>query len=244
MSNITELKEKYLKPIFAETNAKRTKQWPVNSDNLAQYIDHTILKPDATDEEIIKVCIEAEEYKFRSVCVNPVNAKLAKSNLPTVDLCCVVGFPLGQNSTKITVAEAKQAIDDGAVEIDMVINVGWLKSKKYDEVEADIAAVADVCHQNGAILKVILETCLLTDEEKIMACILSMNANADFVKTSTGFSSGGATVEDVKLMREVVGENLGVKASGGVRDSEKAIAVINAGANRIGASSSIKIIGK
>lgn len=244
MNRIVELKEKYLKTKFVEINAKRSKQWPVPTEDLAIYIDHTILKADASDEAVTKVCAEAEEHKFRSVCVNPVNAALAKTNLPNVDLCCVVGFPLGQNSTEITVAEAKKAIADGAVEIDMVINNGWMKSQKYADVEADITAVAEACHQNGAILKVIIETCLLTGDEKIIACILSMNANADFVKTSTGFNTGGATVEDIALMRETVGENLGVKASGGVRDRAAAIAMLKAGANRIGASAGIKIIQK
>ena len=217
---------------------------PDDFSDLAKYIDHTILKPEATIDEIKKVCEEAEEYKFRSVCVNPGNVKMAKSFLQTVDLCSVVGFPLGANTTKIKCAETELAIKEGAVEIDMVINLGLLKSRKYSEVLADIEAVCDVCHLQGAILKVIIETCLLTEREKIIACLLAKKAGADFVKTSTGFSGGGATVEDIKLMREIVGPKMGVKASGGVRTKEQALEMLRAGANRIGASSSLKIIGK
>ncbi len=217
-------------------------QLPDDLNNLAQYIDHTILKADASDNEIIDICTQAEEFKFRSVCVNPVNASLAKKHLPTVDLCCVVGFPLGQSSSEIKAQEAWKAIRDGANEIDMVINVGWLKSKKYDMVLSDIKAVSDVCNAENITLKVIIETCLLTDEEKVIACLLSKKANAHFVKTSTGFSIGGAKVEDIELMRKVVGPKLGVKASGGVRTRETALAMLKAGANRIGASSSISII--
>ncbi len=217
-------------------------QLPDDYENLNKYIDHTILKPDATPEDIIKVCNEAEKYKFRSVCVNPCYVKLAKENLPTIDVCSVIGFPLGANTTAIKAAEAKLAIEQGAKEIDMVINIGLLKSGDYDEVYEDILRVSNTVHSNGAILKVIIETCLLDYEEKVIACLLSKKAGADFVKTSTGFSSGGAEVEDVKLMRKVVGNKMGVKASGGIRDREKAIAMLKAGANRIGASSSIKII--
>lgn len=211
-------------------------------EQLAGMIDHTILKPDATEEQVIQVCREAEEYKFRSVCVNPCNVALVKENLQSVDVCSVIGFPLGANKTEIKAAETKQAIEDGAIEIDMVINVGKLKSGDFDYVLKDIQKVAETCHSNKAILKVIIETCLLTKDEKIKACELSKKVGADFVKTSTGFSSGGATVEDIKLMRMVVGKELGVKASGGVRDTETALAMIKAGATRIGASSSIKII--
>ncbi|MFO7896405.1 MAG: deoxyribose-phosphate aldolase [Candidatus Cloacimonadales bacterium] len=243
MDRIEKLSQEFLGEDF-RIDPERVAQWPVEIENLAQYIDHTILKADATDEAIIKICQEAEEHQFRSVCVNPVNAALAQSNLPTVDLCCVVGFPLGQSSSQIKAAEAKEAIAAGAAEIDMVINLGWLKSQKYQAVEADIKAVAAECHAAAAILKVIIETCLLTEEEKIIACLLSLKAGADFVKTSTGFSSGGATVEDIALMRAVVGDKIGVKASGGIRDRQKAVEMLQAGANRIGASSGIKIIKK
>ncbi len=244
MNRIQELRIEILGEEEIIANSNREEQWPVQMENLAQYIDHTILKPEANNEAIINICQEAELYKFRSVCVNPVNAALAKKHLPTVDLCCVVGFPLGQNATEIKVAETRLAIENGANEIDMVINVGWLKSKEYKKVYKDIKAICEVCHQGGAILKVIIETCLLSDDEKIIACLLAVQADADFVKTSTGFSSGGATLEDIALMRKVVGNKIGVKASGGIRDREKAIAMLEAGANRIGASSSIKIINK
>ncbi len=217
---------------------------PKDFENLNQYIDHTILKPDATIEDVIKVCNEAENYKFRSVCVNPGYVKLAYENLQTVDVCSVIGFPLGANTTAIKAAETKLAIENGAKEIDMVINIGLLKSAEYDEVYEDILTVCNTAHSNGAILKVIIETCLLDYEEKVIACLLSKKAGADFVKTSTGFSTGGATVEDIKLMRAVVGPKMGVKASGGIRSREKAIAMLKAGANRIGASSSVKIIGE
>ncbi len=219
-------------------------QLPTDFENLNQYIDHTILKPDATVEQVIKVCEEAEKYRFRSVCVNPSYVKLAKENLQTVDVCSVIGFPLGANTTAIKAAETKLAIEHGAQEIDMVINIGLLKSGEYDEVYEDILTVCNTAHKNNAILKVIIETCLLNYEEKVIACLLSKKAGADFVKTSTGFSKGGATVEDIKLMREVVGSKMGVKASGGIRDRETAIAMLKAGANRIGASSSIKIVGE
>ncbi len=217
-------------------------QLPTDFEDLSQYIDHTILKADASNDAIIKICKEAEQHKFRSVCVNPVNASLAKKHLPTVDLCCVVGFPLGQSSSEIKAQEAWKAIRDGANEIDMVINVGWLKSEQFDLVFKDIKAVSDVCNADGIVLKVIIETCLLSEEEKVIACLLSKKAEAHFVKTSTGFSSAGATVEDIALMRKVVGPKLGVKASGGVRTREKALDMLRAGANRIGASSSISII--
>jgi deoxyribose-phosphate aldolase len=217
-------------------------QLPQDFENLAQYIDHTVLKADATDEMIIKICNEAEEHHFRSVCVNPVNAVLAKKHLPTVPLCCVVGFPLGQSTGHIKAQEAWNAIRDGANEIDMVINIGWLKSKEYKKVYEDIKAVSDVCLADKVVLKVIIETCLLTEDEKIRACLLAKKANAVFVKTSTGFSTGGATVEDILLMRKVVGPKLGVKASGGVRTRENALAMLRAGANRIGTSSSLDII--
>ena len=210
--------------------------------NIAKTIDHTILKPNVTDAEVIKVCDEAKEYGFFSVCVNPYFVPLVAEQLKGSDVkvTSVIGFPLGASTTFIKAAEAKKAVEEGANEIDMVINVSALKDKKYDFVQADIAAVVDAI-KGKAILKVILETCLLTKDEIVKACELSKAAGAQFVKTSTGFSTGGATVEDVKLMKDTVGDALEVKASGGVRDYETAMKVIEAGATRIGASASVDI---
>lgn len=211
--------------------------------NIASMIDHTILKPDASKDEVIQICNEAKEYKFKSVCVNSYYTKLVAEELKDsgVLVCTVVGFPLGAMETKSKAFETARAIELGANEIDMVINIGALKDKNYELVLNDIKEVVDTA-KGKAIVKVILETCLLTNEEKIKACQLSQEAGADFVKTSTGFSTGGATVEDIKLMRETVGPNMGVKASGGVRTKEDVVSVIEAGANRIGASSSIAIV--
>lgn len=210
--------------------------------DIYKMIDHTLLKQDATSEEIKKLCKEALEYNFASVCVNPTNVELAAKilNGSLVKVCTVIGFPLGANTTKIKVLEAKDAIENGATEVDMVINIGRLKDKDYDYVKKDIEAVVNEV-KGKALIKVIIEICLLADEEKVIACKLASEAKADFVKTSTGFSTGGATPFDVKLMRETVGENMGVKASGGVRTSEYAKELIKNGANRIGASASIKI---
>lgn len=210
--------------------------------NIEKFIDHTLLKPQATEEEIKNICSEAREYGFASVCVNAYYTSLVRKELEGTDVktCVVVGFPLGATTKEVKAFETKQAIENGAQEIDMVINIGALKSKKYDVVLDDIKAVVDAA-KGKALVKVIIETCLLTDEEKIKVCTLAKEAGADFVKTSTGFSTGGATVEDVKLMRQTVGEEMGVKASGGVRTREDAEAVIAAGANRIGASASIAI---
>lgn len=210
--------------------------------DIYKMIDHTLLKQDATSEEIKKLCKEALEYNFASVCVNPTNVELAAKilNGSLVKVCTVIGFPLGANTTKIKVLEAKDAIENGATEVDMVINIGRLKDKDYDYVKKDIEAVVNEV-KGKALIKVIIETCLLADEEKVIACKLASEAKADFVKTSTGFSTGGAAPFDVKLMRETVGENMGVKASGGVRTSEYAKELIKNGANRIGASASIKI---
>jgi len=211
--------------------------------NIAAMIDHTILKADTTKEEVMKICKEAKEYKFKSVCVNSYYTKLVAEELKDsgVLVCTVVGFPLGAMETKSKAFETARAIELGANEIDMVINVGALKDKDYDFVLNDIKEVVETA-KGKAIVKVILETCILTEEEKVKACQLSQEAGADFVKTSTGFSTGGATVEDIKLMRKTVGPNMGVKASGGVRTKEDALNVIEAGANRIGASSSIAIV--
>ncbi len=212
---------------------------------LAGLIDHTLLKPEASHEEIAQLCSEARTYGFASVCVNPSNVKLCGQLLKgsPVAICTVVGFPLGATPTDVKVFEAQQAIREGATEIDMVINVGAVKSREYELVRQDIASVAKACHAANAILKVILEAALLTDEEKVIACQLAKVAGADFVKTSTGFGPGGATAEDVALMRRVVGPNIGVKAAGGIRTTEDARRMIAAGASRIGASASVKIVG-
>lgn len=210
---------------------------------IQNYIDHTLLKPGAAEEQIKQVCAEAREYGFASVCVNPYYASLVRKELEgtKVKTCVVVGFPLGATTKEVKAFETKQAIENGAQEVDMVINIGALKSKKYEDVKEDIEAVVEA--SNGkALVKVIIETCLLTKEEKVKVCEISKEVGADFVKTSTGFSTGGATVEDIKLMRETVGPNMGVKASGGVRTKEDAESVIAAGATRIGASSSIAIV--
>ncbi len=208
----------------------------------SKYIDHTVLKQDAVKADIVKLCNEAVENDFASVCINPYWIPVAKEILAGtgVDVCTVIGFPLGANATATKAFETKQAILDGATEIDMVINVGALKDKEYDVVYNDIKAVVEAA--NGTLVKVIIETCLLTDEEKVKACELSVKANAHFVKTSTGFSTGGATKEDIALMRKTVGPNVGVKASGGVRTPEDFSAMIEAGATRIGTSSGIKLI--
>ena len=211
--------------------------------DIAKYIDHTILKPEATVEEVKKLCKEAKEYNFASVCVNGCYSKLVSTELAGSDVktCVVVGFPLGSMTKEAKAFETTDAIKNGANEIDMVINVGALKDKNYDLFKEDIEAVVNAA-KGKAIVKVIIETCLLNDEEKVKACEISKEANADFVKTSTGFSTGGATKEDIALMRKTVGESLGVKASGGVRDYKTAMDMINAGASRIGASASIAIV--
>ena len=205
-------------------------------------IDHTLLKQDATPEQIMKLCEEAKQYDFMSVCVNPAYVPLASECLrgSDVKVCTVIGFPLGMNLTRTKVDEASLAIREGAEEIDMVINVGMLKAGHDDYVKEEIKLLKEVAGK--LVLKVIIETCLLTDEEKVRACQLAKEAGADFVKTSTGFSTGGATVHDVKLMRETVGPEMGVKASGGVGTHEDLLAMVEAGANRIGTSNGTKII--
>lgn len=210
--------------------------------NLNKMIDHTILKADAKREDVVRYCMEAREYDFMSVCVNSCHVKTVSKELEGSDVkvCCVVGFPLGAMATEAKAFETKYCVDNGADEIDMVINIGALKDKNYDYVKKDIEEVVKAA--NGKVVKVIIETCLLDDEEKKKACELAKIAKADFVKTSTGFSTGGATVEDIKLMKSVVGDELKVKASGGVRTKEDAINMIDAGADRIGASSGINIV--
>jgi deoxyribose-phosphate aldolase len=211
---------------------------------LAHMIDHTLLKADATQEQIAQLCYEARKHSFAAVCVNPSYVKLCGQLLKgsPVHVCTVVGFPLGATPPEVKAYEAQQAIDDGASEVDMVINIGALKSKDYALVERDIASVARTCHAGKAGLKVILETALLTDEEKVTACQLAQAAGADYVKTSTGFGPGGATVHDVELMRRAVGPEMGIKAAGGIRSFEDARAMVAAGATRIGASASVKIV--
>ncbi len=210
-----------------------------------KYFDHTILKADATEAQVAKICKEALENDFASVCVNQYYTKFVTEQLKGSDVkvCTVVGFPLGMSDTRVKAFETKAAIEDGAEEVDMVINVGALKDGKYDYVRNDIKTLKDVCGKE-VLLKVIIETCLLTDEEKVKACELAKEAGADYVKTSTGFSTGGAKAEDVALMRKTVGEELGVKASGGIHTAEEAQAMIDAGASRLGTSATLAIIGK
>ncbi|MDJ1112039.1 MULTISPECIES: deoxyribose-phosphate aldolase [Macrococcus] len=210
--------------------------------NLAKYIDHTALKPETTKAQIAQLAQEAREYEFMSVCVNPSHVKYAKSLLEGTDVlvCTVIGFPLGANTPAVKAFETKDAIANGAGEVDMVINIGALKDKNYDLVAEDIKAVVDAA--GDVTTKVIIETALLTDEEKVKACEIAQAQGADFVKTSTGFSSGGATKEDIALMRKTVGPDMGVKASGGVRSYEDVMAMVEAGATRIGASAGVQIL--
>lgn len=212
--------------------------------SLASYIDHTLLKQNATSEQIIQLCLEAKEYQFASVCINPTHVRLSAELLRNsgVKVCTVIGFPLGANTTATKVFETQDAIQNGATEIDMVINIGALKSGDYTLVSKDIAEIANATHNGGAILKVIIETCLLSDEEKVIACLLAKQAGADYVKTSTGFSTAGATLEDVALMRKVVGPDMGVKAAGGIRNLDDAEKMIEAGATRLGASAGVQIM--
>ena len=210
--------------------------------NINRLIDHTILKPEASIDDIRKLCIEAKEYNFYSVCVNSAYVNVAYNFLlhSDVKVCSVVGFPLGAMIKEAKAYEAKFAVDSGAEEIDMVINIGLLKSGKIDLFERDIKKVREAC--KASVLKVIIETCLLDDKEKILACKIAKEYGADFVKTSTGFSTGGATEHDIELMRKTVGDKIGVKASGGIKTYEDAIKMINAGANRLGTSSGIAIM--
>lgn len=210
----------------------------------ASYIDHTLLKPDATRDQVTQLCEEARQYHFASVCVNPTNVKLCASLLSgsTVKVCSVIGFPLGASTPETKAFETRQAIADGADEIDMVINIGALKDRNLELVARDILSVVQATHAFNCLLKVIIETALLSDEEKQIACLLAKEAGADFVKTSTGFSSGGATVEDVALMRRTVGPLLGVKAAGGIRTADDFEKMVKAGATRIGASAGVRIL--
>ncbi|MGN0140988.1 MAG: deoxyribose-phosphate aldolase [Roseburia sp.] len=210
-----------------------------------KYFDHTILKPEATEAQVAKICKEALENDFASVCVNQYYTKFVAEQLKgsNVEVCTVVGFPLGMSDTRVKAFETRAAIEDGAEEVDMVINVGALKDGKYDYVRNEIKTLKEICG-NDVVLKVIIETCLLTDEEKVKACELSKEAGADYVKTSTGFSTGGAKASDVALMRKTVGSEVGVKASGGIHTAEEAQAMIDAGASRLGTSATLAIIGK
>ena len=216
----------------------------LTNKDIARMIDHTLLKPEATPDEIKKLCEEAKTYGFASVCVNPCYVTLCRDLLKDSDVkvCTVIGFPLGATTTEVKRFEAEQALKNGAQEIDMVINIGMLKQKKYQYVFNDINQVVLAAKKFNGICKVIIETALLTDEEKVIACLISKEAKADFVKTSTGFSKGGATAGDVALMKYVVGSAVGVKASGGIRTAEDARLMIKSGADRIGASASVKIV--
>jgi deoxyribose-phosphate aldolase len=212
--------------------------------SLASMIDHTLLRPDASATEIDRLCCEALEQRFAAVCVNGTWVRRCAEKLAGsgIAVCAAVGFPLGAMVSEAKAFEARRAIEDGATEIDMVMNIGALKSGEHEFVRREIAEIAQLCHQSGAQLKLILETALLTDPEKVAACELARDAGADFVKTSTGFSKGGATVHDVALMRRTVGPTMGVKASGGVRDEQGARALLEAGATRLGASASVAIV--
>jgi len=218
----------------------------ITKDALARLIDHTLLKPEATPAQIERLCAEAASHGFGAVCINPVYVQLAAEELTgsEVAVCTVVGFPLGATMTRVKVYEAEQAMADGAREVDMVLHVGALKSGAHDRVRDDIAAVAAACQRRGALLKVILENVLLTDAERVAACQAAQAAGADFVKTSTGFAGGGATVADVRLMRQTIGPTMGLKAAGGIRTLADALAMIEAGATRIGASAGVAILGE
>jgi deoxyribose-phosphate aldolase len=214
------------------------------NSSVAALIDHTLLKPEATPQQIEVLCQEARVYQFASVCVNPIYAPLAQQLLDgsSVKLCNVVGFPLGATSTSSKVAEAEYCLENGAQEIDMVIPIGLMKARQYETVYEDISAVVETAHRHNGIVKVILEMAFLDRHEKIAGCLLSQAAGAEFVKTSTGFGPHGATIEDVRLMRQVVGPEMGVKAAGGIRSFEQAVAMIEAGANRIGTSGGVAIV--
>ncbi|MCK9216387.1 MAG: deoxyribose-phosphate aldolase [Firmicutes bacterium] len=215
----------------------------INKEELASYVDHTGLKPDLITDDIEKLCNEAVKYSFASVCINPCYVSIAKEFLKDskVKVCTVIGFPLGTTTTEVKVLEASQAIKNGAAEIDMVLNIGALKEEKFDYVEKDIKAVCESC-KGKALVKVIIETCLLNNDQIIKACELAVSASADYVKTSTGFSLSGAKESDVVLMKETVGKSIGVKASGGIKDLNTMIKMIKAGATRIGTSSSVSIM--
>jgi len=241
--DINEIIKRVTEQVLAEIEGANTTAETRNKVDLAKYVDHTLLKPDATVEKVKKICDEAKQYHFASVCVNPTYTELVAKELKgsAVNPCVVIGFPLGATLPSVKAFETNEVIEKGAKEVDMVINVGAVKSGNWDLVEEDIKAVVRAS-RGRALVKVILETCLLTDEEKVKACKVSKQAGADFVKTSTGFSTGGATEADVRLMRETVGDKMGVKASGAVRDYETAVRMIEAGATRLGTSSGVAIV--
>lgn len=216
----------------------------MKGNEIARLIDHTLLKAEATPVEIEGLCAEGLEYRFASVCVNPAYVPLAAARLAgsEVEVCTAIGFPLGATTTTAKVCEAEQALRDGATELDMVMFIGALKAGERERVGEDIAAVARACHDGGGLLKVIIEAALLSDEEKVLACEIAQDSGADFVKTSTGFAASGAKVEDVRLMRQTVEPRIGVKAAGGIHSYEEAMAMIEAGANRIGASAGVQIV--
>ncbi len=249
--NLNELlSENNIKKILNDFNefekSLKKEKTDFDTKELAGMIDHTLLKPEATLSEIKQLCEEAKQHNFASVCVNPSYVStcfdLLKSS--NVKVCTVIGFPLGATTTQSKFLEAEEAIKNGAEELDMVINVGRLKDKDYDYVLNDLKTIADLSKKHLCTSKVILETCLLTDEEKVAACLLAKEAGLDFVKTSTGFSKAGATIKDVALMKFVVGDKHRVKAAGGIRSYDDAVAMINAGANRLGASAGVKIISR
>ncbi len=231
-------------PSKAATEHPEELMQPQEADVLASKIDHTLLKPEATESQIIQLCEEAKQYGFAAVCVNPTYVELCARLLrgATVRVCTVVGFPFGATLPEVKAFETEQALQKGAAEIDMVINIGALKSGNYDLVSRDIARVVSSAHAAVALVKVLIEAALLTDEEKTIACQLAQKEGADYVKTSTGYGPGGATVQDVELMRRVVGPSMGVKAAGGIRTLQDARKMIAAGATRIGASASVKIM--
>lgn len=233
----------HLISIGAERISTRLGQTPEDL-SIAKYIDHTLLKPESTVEQITQLCREAQKYHFASVCVNPVNVKLCSDLLSGsgIKVCSVIGFPLGATTPKVKAFETENAIKDGATEVDMVINIGALKGRNLELAAKDIIAVVEVAHAANAIVKVIIETALLTYEEKVIACLICKEAKADFVKTSTGFSTGGATVEDIHLMHRIVGSQMGVKAAGGIRSLDTLQQMIESGATRIGATVGVKIM--
>jgi deoxyribose-phosphate aldolase len=227
----------------ADTTAGKTSFGPKYDPSYAKYMDHTVLKPETTRETVKKFCDEAKHWKFASVCINPTHVKFVSEQIKGsgVKTCCVIGFPLGANTSFVKAVEAMEAVKNGAEEVDMVINVGALKDKDYERVYEDIKGVVEAAHPK-ALVKVIIETCLLTDEEKVKACELAKRAGADFVKTSTGFGKGGATVEDIRLMKRTVGDAMQVKASTGINDRKICDAMLAAGAVRMGTSKGIKIV--
>ncbi len=244
---LQKLVEDITRQVVATVNSLTGEDVSPSAENipLARLIDHTLLKPEATVEQIAQLCSEARQHRFASVCVNPPYVRTCRELLRDVEdvaVCTVIGFPLGSHVTAVKVYETLQAIADGASEIDMVINIGAIKSKDWALVKEDVERVTAAAHAGGALCKVILETGLLTEEEKVMACQICQAAGADFVKTSTGFGPGGATVEDVTLMRQTVGPLMGVKASGGIRAYEDARRMIAAGATRLGASAGVRIM--